>query len=78
MNKGYGVAIRAMFQVAKEKNADVMITIDSDGQHDPDQIPDLIKPSWGEGFDISIGSRFMTGQDKVKIPAYRSLEESKR
>jgi glycosyltransferase involved in cell wall biosynthesis len=72
-NKGYGVAIRAMFQVAKEKNADVLVTIDSDGQHDPDEIPDLIKPILEEGFDITIGSRFITSQDKVKIPAYRSL-----
>ena len=72
-NKGYGVAIRAMFQAAKEKNADVLVTIDSDGQHDPDQIPDLIKPICDEGFDITIGSRFMRSQEKVKIPPYRSL-----
>ena len=37
-NKGYGVAIRSLFQVAKEKDADIMVTLDSDGQHNPDQI----------------------------------------
>jgi glycosyltransferase involved in cell wall biosynthesis len=72
-NKGYGVAIRALFQVAREKNADIMVTLDSDGQHDPDQIPDLIKPICEEGFDIAIGSRFLRNQDKAGIPTYRSL-----
>ena len=40
-NKGYGVAIRSLFQAAKEKDADIMVTLDSDGQHNPDQIPVL-------------------------------------
>ena len=38
-NTGYGAAIRALFQAAKEQNADIMVTLDSDGQHNPDQIP---------------------------------------
>ena len=42
-NNGYGVAIRSLFQAEKEKNADIMITLDSDGQHDPGQIPDILK-----------------------------------
>ena len=72
-NKGYGVAIRALFQVARDRNVDLMVTLDSDGQHDPEQIPDLIKPICEEGFDITIGSRFLRSQDKAGIPAYRSL-----
>jgi glycosyltransferase involved in cell wall biosynthesis len=47
--------------------------LDSDGQHDPDQIPDLIKPICEEGFDITIGSRFLRSEDKVGIPSYRSF-----
>jgi glycosyltransferase involved in cell wall biosynthesis len=72
-NKGYGVAIRALFQVARERNADIMVTLDSDGQHDPAQISDLIKPICEEGFDIAIGSRFLRNQDKAGIPTSRSL-----
>ena len=37
-NKGYGVAIRSLFQAAKEQDADVMVTLDCDGQHNLDQI----------------------------------------
>jgi len=71
-NKGYGVAIRSLFQAAKEKGADIMITLDSDGQHDPRQIPDLLKPL-SQGFDIVIGSRFLRKDDQEKVPRYRSF-----
>ena len=62
-NKGYGVAIRSLFQAAKEQDADIMVTLDSDGQHNPDQIPDLIEPL-RQGFDVVIGSRFLRNDDK--------------
>ena len=71
-NKGYGVAIRSLFQAAKEKDADIMVTLDSDGQHNPDQIPEVIEPL-KQGFDIVIGSRFLKSDDKQKVPRYRSL-----
>lgn len=73
VNRGYGAAIKSLFQIAKEKNADVMVTLDSDGQHDPDQIPSVIEPILNEGFDIVIGSRFLNEQDRKKVPGYRSF-----
>lgn len=73
VNNGYGVAIRTLFQAAREKNADVMVTIDSDGQHSPDQIPDIVKPILEESLDMVIGSRFLSSQDAHKVPRYRSL-----
>ena len=72
-NNGYGVAIRSLFQAAKEQNADIMVTLDSDGQHDPDQIPVLIEPLLQQQFDVVIGSRFLNNNDKEKIPRYRSF-----
>jgi glycosyltransferase involved in cell wall biosynthesis len=72
-NGGYGVAIRTLFQAARERNADVMVTIDSDGQHNPDQIPDVIKPIIEEGFEIVVGSRFLNFKDTQRVPRYRSL-----
>ena len=71
-NLGYGVAIRSLFQAAKEQSADIMITLDSDGQHNPDQIPHLIEQI-REGFDIVIGSRFLRKDDKEKVPRVRSF-----
>ena len=72
-NKGYGVAIRSLFQAAKEQDAEIMVTLDSDGQHDPDQIPQLIEPVLKQRFDMVIGSRFLNSNDKEKVPRYRSL-----
>jgi len=72
-NKGYGVAIRSLFQAAREQGADVMVTLDSDGQHNPDQIPDLVEPILKQGFDLVIGSRFLKRDNKVKVPRYRSF-----
>jgi glycosyltransferase involved in cell wall biosynthesis len=73
VNKGYGSAIKTLFQAAKQKNADVMVTLDADGQHDPDQIPGLVEPILNEGFDIVIGSRFLNTRDRQKVPSYRSF-----
>lgn len=71
INKGYGVAIQSCFAVAKAENADVMVIIDADGQHNPDDIPRLIDPVINEGYDFVIGSRFL---DKgTTIPHYRKL-----
>ena len=71
-NTGYGSAIRALFQAAREQNADIMVTLDSDGQHDPDQIPDVIEPI-KQGFDIVLGSRYLRNNDKNKVPKIRSF-----
>lgn len=72
-NKGYGGAIRTLFQVAREMKADIMVTLDSDGQHDPDQIPLLLQPITKNGYDIVIGSRFLNESDREKVPIYRSF-----
>jgi glycosyltransferase involved in cell wall biosynthesis len=71
-NKGYGVALRSLFQAAKQKGADIMVTLDSDGQHNPDQIPPLIEPL-KQGFDLVIGSRYLRSDDKDKVPKFRSF-----
>src|SRR3989338_1484446 len=41
-NEGYGTAIITLFEAARKENADIMVTMDGDGKHDPDQIPLLI------------------------------------
>jgi glycosyltransferase involved in cell wall biosynthesis len=72
-NKGYGKAIRSLFQEALERRADIIVTIDSDGQHDPDQIPRIVQPIVEQGFDIVVGSRFIENKNELRIPFYRSF-----
>lgn len=72
-NRGYGKALSVLFQQALIRKADIMITIDSDGQHDADQIPSIIKPLIKNQADIVIGSRFLNKDDMHKVPSYRSF-----
>ena len=43
-NIGYGASLRSLFRKARELNADFVVTLDADGQHDPGDIPVLVKP----------------------------------
>lgn len=70
-NEGYGKALRTLFQMALKRKADIVVTLDSDGQHDADQIPCILEPIIKDGFDIAIGSRFMNNKDRIRIPFYR-------
>jgi glycosyltransferase involved in cell wall biosynthesis len=72
-NMGYGRALSTLFQHAIIMNADIVVTIDSDGQHDPNQIPRLIQPLLENRADMVIGSRFLTNDDKLNVPKYRSF-----
>jgi len=70
-NKGYGAALQSCFTTALKLDAKAMVIIDSDGQHNPDEIPELLGPL-KKGFDLVIGSRFVNGNCK-NVPAYRKL-----
>ena len=70
-NSGYGMAIRSIFLKAREINADVLVTIDADGQHKIEDISKIIKPIVDGQADISIGSRFLAEDDNT--PSYRKL-----
>jgi glycosyltransferase involved in cell wall biosynthesis len=72
-NKGYGAAIRSCFDYAKQQNADIMVILDGDGQHDPSYIPDFINALTTKGADIVIGSRFLEKKNGNGngIPRYR-------
>ena len=66
VNRGYGAALRSAFQYAVEKQYDVLVTIDCDGQHQPCLIPKLaaaVDPADGEPVDIVSGSRYLKDFD---------------
>ena len=54
-NRGKGAALRAGFRVAVHEGADVVVTIDADGQHDPRFAPALVQTVGGA--DLVIGAR---------------------
>lgn len=56
-NLGYGAALRTAFAAAQQQGYEVVVTIDCDGQHEPQRIQGLIGAI--EGFDIVSGSRYL-------------------
>ena len=58
INRGLGAAIKTGIEYAKEKKADIMVTFDGDGQHDPSDIEKIIWPVFQKKADLVIGSRF--------------------
>ena len=69
-NKGKGAALKSLFDYAKHSNADVIVTIDGDGQFLPEEIPKLAKDVENGKSDIVIGYRFETEKD---MPSYRKF-----
>ena len=58
-NHGQGSATRIGMRMALEFGADIIVTLDSDGQHNPNEIPQVLKPILEGRADLAIGSRFM-------------------
>jgi glycosyltransferase involved in cell wall biosynthesis len=54
-------------------NADIFVTIDADGQHEPNEIPFVIKPIIEDLADVVIGSRFVDKNGTAEMPLYRQL-----
>lgn len=57
-NKGYGSALLSGFDYALKNNYEYIITLDGDGQHNPEDIPKFIN-AFDLGADIISGSRFL-------------------
>ncbi len=58
-NSGYGVALQTGFIFAAKNNFSIVIQMDSDGQHDPANINDLLEEVKKDEVDVVIGSRFL-------------------
>ena len=68
VNRGKGAALRAGFAKALEKGAAAVLTIDSDGQHDPAFAPEIVGAL--DRADIVIGTRDLSG---AHVPKHRRI-----
>jgi len=65
-HQGKGHALRLGFERAK---GDVIVTLDSDGSHQPEEIPLILRCMMENKVDFVIGSRFLnTDVNNAKIP----------
>ena len=58
INRGKGAAIKTGIECAKILKADVVVTLDGDGQHNPQEIHKMLK-LLQEDYDVVLGSRMM-------------------
>lgn len=72
-NLGKGAALKTGFQAARD--ADIILTLDSDGQHQPREIPRLLEPIIKGEADVVNGSRYLNGNGK-ETPSYRRVGQN--
>lgn len=70
VNMGKGFSLNMLFDYAREMDPDIVVTIDADGQHDPNEIPRLLEPILENRADLVIGSRYLKGS-WTDAPRYR-------
>ena len=70
-NRGKGAALRAGFRQALDNDYQAVVTLDADGQHDPDEIPAFLQAYCARKADLIIGER-----DFRKMPFIRRLANS--
>ena len=68
VNKGYGAALVSAFNYAIENEYDVLVTIDCDGQHEPQRINQFVTANQQTGADIISGSRYLKSFDEDSPP----------
>ena len=59
INRGGGAALRMGFDIAREHGAEIVVTMDADGQHLPSELARLVEPVARRRFEIVIGSRIL-------------------
>lgn len=70
-NQGKGAALQAGFAWALNRNYDFVMTLDADGQHDPEEIPSFLSAYSARQADLIIGQR-----DFSSMPAVRRVSNS--
>lgn len=70
INRGKGAAVKTGIAAANLLSVDVVVTMDGDGQHDPAEIAQLIKPIISGDSDVVLGSRVL---DRDEMPARKKI-----
>ncbi len=72
-NCGYGVALQTGLLHVYRCGASVVVTMDADGQHEPETIRRLMEPVANGAADVSLGSRFLPASVTYRVPALRRI-----
>lgn len=64
INRGGGAALRLGYDILKEAGGNICVTMDADGQHQPEEIEALVLPIVKDEYDVVIGSRVLGSREK--------------
>ena len=72
-NLGIGGAVQTGYRYARERDFDVAVQVDADGQHDARELAALLEPVLTGEADLAVGSRFATGAGTYRAPFARRV-----
>jgi hypothetical protein len=64
LRRGQGAAVRLGYRMALVRGADIVATVDADGQYDPLELPQLVRPILDGEADVSHGSRSLGAYER--------------
>lgn len=70
-NGGKGAALNAGFAQAQRYDPDVVVMLDADAQHEPSEIPTVVRSILDGDADVVVGSRFL--DTRSEIPGWRQV-----
>jgi glycosyltransferase involved in cell wall biosynthesis len=70
-NCGYGISLHTGLTYAYRQGADIVVTMDADGQHAPESIEHLLFPVRTGSADLVLGSRYLPGSVCYEVPKLR-------
>jgi len=76
VNQGVGGAIASGYEWCRDNNVDIAVVMAGDGQMDPIDLPNIIKPVADDIVDYSKANRLASGQAYKKIPKIRYFGNS--
>lgn len=72
-NRGKGAALRVGLEALSVVEFDYLVTMDADGQHDPGDLPALLRPLIDGSADVAFGSRYLRSAARGDVPRNRYL-----
>ena len=71
INRGQGAALQTGIAVALKFGAGYIVTFDADGQHNPNEIKNLLSPVQQGKTDVALGSRFL--KEGSNVPWFKKI-----
>lgn len=67
LNRGKGASLQTGTDFIMNKDFEVIVHFDADGQHSPEDVENLIRPIFYENYDVAFGSRFLGKTENMPL-----------